>query len=190
MTKSQVVSAHRSGMTVLLTDPQVPRSAMAWRNAALGSIATTCSPSRHAGDQAVDHALAPALPRPSTTPSTLWESASTRVVNHGSYRHHFAVSGVAEEPHLPVPVLIVAQVPHRLGVRPAIAAAAVMITACTVHQATPNDAATSRTARPAQATASNTATFSRVVHRARAQGGTGDNGLLFGVDSNARQCSG
>ena len=33
--------------------------------------------------------------------------------------------------------------------------AAVLITACTVHHASPKDAATSRTTRPAQATSSN-----------------------------------
>jgi negative regulator of sigma E activity len=49
----------------------------------------------------------------------------------------------------------------------AIAAAAVLITAWTVHHATPKDEATSRPARPAQATASNTSAFSRAVHLAR-----------------------
>src|SRR5665648_892241 len=66
---------------------------MALRNAALGSIATTCTPLSQARDLASSHVLTPALPRPSTTPNTTPVSRSTSVVIHGSYRRHLAVSG-------------------------------------------------------------------------------------------------
>src|SRR5665648_1035135 len=140
---------------------------MALRNAALGSIATTCTPPRQARDLASSHVLTPALPRPSTTPSTTPVSRSTIVVIHGSYRRHLAVSGSRKNRTRRYRCSSMPRCRTSRLSGLAIAAAAVLITAWTVHHATPKEDATSRTARPAQATASNTATFSRAVHRAR-----------------------
>jgi hypothetical protein len=83
----------------------------ALRNAADGSIATTCTPRRQWRGRLKSHSPIPLWSRPSTTPRTWPVSGSTMVDIHGSKRFHPGFR-VLEEPDGTEPVLIDARHPR------------------------------------------------------------------------------
>jgi hypothetical protein len=139
----------------------------AFRNAAEGSIATTCTPSRHARGRAKSQSPTPLWSRPSTMPRTWPVSRSTIVVIHGSYRVHSFVAGSWKNR---TDRYRCSSIPSILGARRSTSGrrrAASPMTCWTSHHEIPKARAVSDTARQESMTASTSVSRSRRVDRAR-----------------------